>query len=446
MASHWMWRLAFAILGLGLGGCPDDDSSCLPTPGPINQVERAVGVVVAGQRVRMEVTPASESAGCGTLESSAPIAATAEIEGPDGQPVENQLTLVSRPRTPSILEFTPKLPGPHHITVTFSHIGGLHQFDVYAAWDRSAETPTEPIPVGCESLERTAKGAWVCGTSVVRGSTVVKTFAGMYLAVSGDVLWAVDTTRVQRYVDTGTELVLTASYSHSNGPVEFLLASTEELSVLHSGFLATYFFSSGTLAHSGTSWTRPSQSFGPQGPYGVLLRDGARVSVVTHVGSGDTGSLRVCSYELTPGSIVPPQGTCPSVPGELIGFEPGVLWTRDLPAFNTDGQNQGLVRRWLWGNNQFLEQGSISLGPNATILLQPMKRWEAIPLVRNLSTGSNIPALMEAIAWSPQRKVLLLEHYDSSMAIALASRTFYWGVNSGGSVNDTRIRLRPPTP
>jgi hypothetical protein len=446
MASHWTWRLALTILGLGLGGCSEDTFDCIPSPGPITQPNQAPGVVVTGQRVRMKVTPASEVAGCGTLESSIPIAATAEIEGPDGQPVENQFTLVQRARTPSTLEFTPQLPGPHHITVTFSHIGGLHQFDLHAAWDRSAEAANEPFPLSCVSLERTSKGTWVCDTAVVRGSTLVQSFIGTYLAVAGDVIWVADSVRIQRYVDTGTNLVLTASYSHNHGPVEFLLASPDELTVLHSGFLESYFFSSGTLAGSGLSWTRPSQPVNTQGSYGVLLRDGARVGLVTRIPSKDTAAVQVCTYELAPGRIVPPQGTCPSVPGELIGIEPGVLWTRDLPASNPQGQNQGLVRRWQWSDNQIREQGSISLGPNATVFERPMKRWEAVPLVRNVATDSDIPVLTAVVAWSPQRKAVLLEHYDASLGGAFASRAFYWGSSSGTSATTTRIRLRPPTP
>lgn len=445
MASHWTWRLALALLGLGLPSC-SDDSDCLPTPGPINQVERAVGVVVAGQPVRMEVIPASESAGCGTLESSAPIAATAEVEGPDGQPVENQFTLVMRSRAPSTLEFTPKLPGPHHITVMFSHIGGLHQFDLHAARDRSAEPPSEPLPLPCTSLERTTQGAWVCDTSVVRGATVVNTFGGMSLAVAGDVLWAVDSTRVQRYVDTGTALVLTASASHGYGSAVFLLASAEELSVLHSSTLASYAFSAGTLSASSTSWSRPTLPINTQGPYGVLLRDGARVGVATRLLLRDTVSVQLCTYELSPGKIVPQVGACPSVPGELAGFEPGVLWTRDLPALTQQGQNQGLVRRWQWSDNQLREQGSISLGPNATLVEQSQKRWEALPLVRNLSTGANIPRVTAALAWSAQRKAISLEHYDASLGDAFASRAFYWGTISGAPATATRIRLRPPPP
>lgn len=446
MASHWTWRLALlALLGLSLSGCPGDSFDCLPSPGPINQIERAPGVVVTGKRVRMEVVPASESAGCGSLESSVPISATAEIEGPDGQPVENQFTLVQQSRTPSILEFTPEFPGRYHITVVFSHIGGLHQFDLHAARDRSAEAPNETLPRTCDSLERTSKGAWVCGTFVMRGSTVVKSFPGTSLAVAGDVIWVVGSLSIQRYVDTGTDLVLSGSAQHGRGAVEFLLASPDELTVLHSGVLGSFIFSSGTLSSSSsTTWIRPPEPVNTRGSYGVLLRDGERLGLVTRTTDAGTLAVQVCTYELSPGSIISPQDRCPSVPGELIGFEPGVLWTRDVSAFDSQGLPQGLVRRWVWTEDQIQEAGSLSLGPNATIFDQSMRRGEVVPLVRNMVTDSNILDVTSVLTWSPQRKTLLLEHFDSPQGNVLASRAFYWGALSGASANSTRIRLRPP--
>ena len=46
--------------------------------------------------------------------------------------------------------------------------------------------------------------------------------------------------------------------------------------------------------------------------------------------------------------------------------------------------------------------------------------------MRNVSLGSDIPSLTEVIAWSPQRKALLLEHYGAPQGGTFASRAFYW--------------------
>ena len=127
MASHWTWRLALALLGLGLAGCSgdnSDDSECIPTPGPITEPENGPGLVLTGQHVRMEVTPTANVAGCGTVESEVPASATVEIEGPEGELLPSQVTLVQQFRAPAIVEFTPERPSLHHIVVTFSSTRG----------------------------------------------------------------------------------------------------------------------------------------------------------------------------------------------------------------------------------------------------------------------------------------------------------------------------------
>ena len=448
MASHWTCRLALALFCLGLSGCPGDPFvDCLPSPEPLPDPNPAPGLVVTGQQVRMRVTPTALSTGCGTVETSIPSSATVEIEGPEGEPIEGQITVVSSFRAPSRLEFTPTRPGPHHIVVTFSQVGGLHQFDLHAAQNRSAEAPRESFLRTCETLERTTKGAWACDSSVLRGSTVLKSFSEAKLAVAGDVVWVVDRLNIRRFVDTGTDLVQSASFTHSLTGAEFILASPDELFVLHSYSLGYYTFNGESITSpSNVLWTRPPDHIHPTGPAGLLLRDGARLGLVTRTRSSDTSTLQVCTYTLVSGRFQLPQGPCPSLPGEVIGFESGVVWTRDLPAFNSQGQNQGLVRRWVWTGGQLLDQGSLSLGPNTTFVDRPMKSREMVPLVRNAVFGEDIPRITAVLTWSPTRKSLLLEQLDAELTDASATSSLYWGTAppSAPTANTTWVRQRPP--
>jgi len=446
MASHWTCRLALALLWLGLSGCPGDTFiDCIPPPLPNTEPEPAPGIVVTGQRVRMRVTPTGSAVSCVAQEDPSPTSVTAEIEGPGGEPLANQITL-GQFRAPALLEFTPERPGPHHLVVTFSQVGGLHQFDLHAAHDRSAEAPSESLSLTCDALERASTGAWTCGSSVLGGSTGSASFSGAQLAVARDVIWVVDSSSVRRYVHTGTTLVLSASFSHTHSGAEFLLASPDELLVLHSYSLGYYTFSGGQLTSpSSQTWARPIEPVNPKGPYGVLMRDADRLALVTRTRNSDSSLVQVCTYRLISGQLQPPLGTCPSVSGELIGFEPGVLWTRDLPAVNSQGLNQGLIRRWVWTGGQLLEQGSLSLGPHASILERPLRRWNPVPLVHNLSSETDIQPVTAVLTWSPQKQAIFLEHLDATLTDVYASPSFYWGRDpSAPAFNSTKVRLRPP--
>ena len=91
-------------------------------------------------------------------------------------------------------------PGPHHLVVAFSQVGGLHPLDLHTAQNRSAEVPRKSFLRTCETLERTTKGAYACGTSVLRGSTLLRSFSGAKLAIAGGVLWVVDSLSIRRPV------------------------------------------------------------------------------------------------------------------------------------------------------------------------------------------------------------------------------------------------------
>jgi hypothetical protein len=445
MAAHRTCRLAFSVvLLLGLTGCPDNASDvCIPRPPSIQ--EEQPGVVLVGRQIRLTVH-VSSSSGCPVSTPRAD-SVTAEIEGPDGAPVANQIEL-GPSRSTAVLPFTPERPGPHHILVAFSPEGGLHQFDLIAALDRSAEAPSEALSKACQNVERTLQGAWVCDTSVLRGSTVLGSFDGAWLAVAGDVVWVVDRLKVHRYVDTGTTFELTGSFTHGNNQaVIFLHASPDELLALFPFRLERYAFSEGALtATDSIPWIRPSTTVFQNLLYAVILREGDRIAIATRSGTGDDSGVQVCPSLLVSGKFQPATGACQVIRGETIGFEPRVLWTRDLPARTAEGLHQDFLHRWVWTGGQMVEQGSLELGPNAWVGNQSTFGVAALPLVYSSHAPPGYPSGPYVVTWSPQRQELLLELLAVDTFYSRASHTFFWGQTAQSSAAPTRVRLRPPPP
>ena len=456
MAAHWTCRLAVALLLLiGLTGCPGDDplegcAAPLPPPdsGPPNP-----GFVRTGEPARVFARPITFQV-CAAGESNDPSSATAEVTGPGGEPLAAQVVKLGTSRTLTTVQFTPVQPGPHHVLIEFAPRGGIHQLDVQAAMDRSAEAPTQYLSQVCTSLDRTLQGAWVCDSSVVGGSEPLGSFSGARLAVAGDVIWVVDGSSIRRYVDTGTELTLTGTASRPFGGIDFLLASPNELAVLLSGSLTLYTFQGGVVSSGpATPWIRPSSPIMPESPYGVLLRDGGHLAIATRVG-GDA-VIDVCPYQLLSGKFERTAANCQRFAGEIIGFEPGALWTRDLPRTTAGGlTNPVQLRRWVWSGGQLTEQGSMSLGLHVIVSDQPRMHSAVVPIVHNVHPLDGVPSppssgfpLISAVpAWSPQRKALILEHLDAEMSNGYASPELYWALAPPSAPQPTKVRLRPPTP
>jgi hypothetical protein len=283
---------------------------------------------------------------------------------------------------------------------------------------------------------------------VLRGSTVLESFDGSWLTVAGDVVWVVDRLNVRRCVDTGTTFELTGSFFHGNGQaVVFLLGSPDELIGLFPFHLERYTFSGGALtATDSIPWTRPSATV-VGALYATILREGDRIAISTRSGTGDDSGVQVCPYLLVSGKFQSPVGACPVIRGEAIGFEPGVLWTRDLPASTSEGLNQGLLHRWVWTGGQLVEQGSLALGPNASAGNQLAVAFAAVPLVSSSFVPSGYPHGPYVVTWSPQRQQLLLELLALDTLSARASPTLYWGeTDQSSSSAPTKVHLRPPPP
>ncbi len=426
----------------GLTACP---SSVGPIPigcefDPPEVFTSHPGIVRAGVPARLRVQPAVHI-DCDAATPSWPTSATVEIEGPGGEPLASKIDL-GTPDTLSVIEFTPERPGPHHVVVAFQQVGGLQQFDLHAAMDRSAEAPSQSLPLPCPTLERTAQGLWVCGSAILRGDQVLGEFSAAKLAVAGDVLWAVDGSSIRRFVDTGTQLLLTGSVPPQHSGTEFLLATPNELIVLHAYSMTYYTFngSSLTATHS-LPWPRASDPVKPNGPQGVLVREGDRMALATRFKSGDISMAQVCSYALSSGRFEPLPGKCAEIPGEVSGFEPGTLWMKDQPA----GLKQGLLRRWRLTGDQLVEQGSLFLGTLTSVSEWPMLGWASVPVLRNTFPTESAFPTFAVPTWSPQKQMLLLDHLDGEVTDASATATFFLG-RTASVTHPTRVRIRPPPP
>jgi hypothetical protein len=456
MAPHWTCRLVLAwVFLIGLTGCPEDPvvEGCFEPFELFPNLENP-GIVRVGEPARVYALPLSFQV-CVNDASSYPSSATAEVSGPAGEALATQIELGTR-STVTAVQFTPARPGPHHVLIEFAPRGGLHQLDVHAAQDRTAEAPSQSLSRICTSLERTLQGAWACESTVLRGTETLGSFIGARLAVAGDVIWVVDSSSVRRYVDTGTALTLTGTTTRSATGIEFLLASPNELVVLLHNSLMLYTFEDGALTPGGaTSWLRPTSPIMPDSPYGVLLREGGQLAVATRTSSGSNAFVQVCPYQLLSGRFERTPGACSQFLGEIIGFEPGVLWTRDLPHITSSSAepNPLQIRRWMWAGGQLSEQGSLSLGIHVVISDRPKMRSAVVPLVRNTILGGNpsshspsIPHIASVVTWSPQRQTLLLEHLDEEITNGSASSGLYWGAAPPGAPQSTKVRLRPETP
>ena len=287
----------------------------------------------------------------------------------------------------------------------------------------------------------------MCDTWVLRGSTVLGSFEGSWLAVAGDVVWVVDRLEVHRYVDTGTAFELTGSFTHgANQAVDFLHASPDDLILLTPFRLERIAFSGGALTSTDAIPSTQSSAtvFGIL--YAVILREGDRIAIATRSGTGDDSVVQVCPSLLVAGKFQPSGGTCRVIRGETIGFEPHVLWTRDLPVHTPEGLSQDVLHRWVWTGGQLVEQGSLALGLTASGGGQSTFGVAAVPLVYTGHAPPRYPSGPYIVTWSPQRQELLLELLGVDTFYSRASHTFFWGRTEQSLAAPTKVRLRPPPP
>lgn len=434
-------RTALAPLALvallGLAGCPNLDEP-LPCGFPVGPApaDQNPGIALTGRPVRLTVFPTAP--GCGPETPAQPTSATAEVSRADGTPVPSQVAFTPG-SSQATVDFTPEQPGPYHALVAFSPVGGLHQFDLLAALDLSAGLPRHTLPSRCVDLQRTTSGAWVCDETVLRDGLEEARFYGARLAVAGEVLWVADYSRIRRFVDTGTELTLTATLDVSRDDPIFLHASAEELLVVSPGLIDHYTFGGEQLsATPPVSWELDPDVIDALGLFGVLLRDGEWVGFVHEFEGAD----QICPYRLTASGLTRTAAACTSVPAPVVGFEPSVLWTA-----NVDAASSGTtLRRWVWAEGQLQEQALLALKPPAQLSFSLFQRSSAVPVV--LSSSFHSQPLTAVVSSAPGPQGLHLEHLDADIQEPLASPSFFWGRSPRvpGPTGSIQVRARPSAP
>ncbi|KFE60839.1 hypothetical protein [Hyalangium minutum] len=437
------------LLGVlwGLTGCPDTpcfDGGVGVFPGA------QPGVILVGEPARLEVAPSAVSA-CGQQFDTTPESLTVEVYGPDNQPVASQATLGNPTSALAIVKFTPDKPGRYHVFAAFDPVGGIQQMDLYAARNRSAEAPLFNLPSLCTSLERTQRGGWLCDLQFLRDGKLVKGFTSGRLAVAGDVVWVASSAQVQRYVDTGTELLLTASRSTNVSSAEFLLATENELLMLSSSALDRFVYDGTQTLSFPSSVQVPvtSERVGTTGLSGLLVRSGDRLGLVTHappsggVQPFNSFTTQVCSYRLEGERIVRTADPCQTFTGKVVGYEPGVLWVGTPLSF---GEQFSDLRRLEWTAAGIAEQASLPLGQNFQLSPQPFspRNW-VVPVVMSPVSTVGFANRVTVAVYSPERRSILLEMLDTELTNPSASGSLLWTGPSSGPLTP-RVRVRPTTP
>ncbi|MDY7227799.1 hypothetical protein [Hyalangium rubrum] len=422
-----------------LGLCACSEEPCVPND---STGRPPFGLLVTGERVDISLYP-FDNGGC-VPEGVVPTRFTAEVSGPDGQPVPNEALLGSSSGVPATLRLTPETPGRHHMLVAFEPVGGLQQFDLQVAKDRTRESTLERVPDACRTLERTARGAWLCDTRVFREGITKQTLPDGRQAVSGDVVWVVNEQETRRYVDRGDQLELTAVQPHFEGPPKALLATDEELVVLHNQRLQRLRFDGTTLVlTASTDWGGADPSSGATASLGLLLRTGDRLAVIGYRPALGN-RLSLCAYQLEADRIALTQEPCQILSGSLMGFEGSVLWMGE-PSPTTSLLLS--LHRLEWTGSQLEPRGSLFLDETLPLIVQRMDRTSTVPVLGMGFPLRGIPARTGVPVYSPERGEVYLEHLDAESIEPQASTNLFWSSAPNGSTEPgTRIRLRPSTP
>lgn len=429
-----------------LTGCPD--TPCFG--GAVVNLGQQPGIILVGEPARLEVAPSLASA-CSNTADTNPESLTVDVYSPDNLPVANQVTLGNPVSAVSTVKFTPEKPGRYHVFAAYDPVGGIQQLDLYAARNRSAEAPLFNLPQLCNSLQRTQRGGWLCDLQFFRDGKQVKGFTYERLAVTGDVVWAASSSQVQRYVDTGTELLLTASQTTSVGNAEFLLATESELLVLRGSTLERLVYDGTQTLSFPSSVQLPFVSgvIGTTGLRALLVRAGDRLGLVTNaVNSGTSQPLnsftnQVCSYQLSGERFVRTTDPCQTFTGNVVGYEPSVLWVGTPLSF---GEQFSDLRRLEWTAAGISEQASLPLGQNYTLSAQvfSQRNW-VVPVVQSPLSSVSSGTRSTVAVYSAERRSILLELLDTDLPNPSASGSLMW-TGPGLGTFTPRVRVRPATP
>ncbi|SEU34657.1 hypothetical protein [Stigmatella erecta] len=432
---------ALALLA-GLPGCPDP-IGCAEGPAPQPFV---MELVLVGAPARVMVQAAMP--GC-SPEQTRPSSLAVELSGPDNLPVPVQKAFDPATPTLSVLHFLPQQAGRYHLFAAFDPVGGIIQADLHAARDRSGETAPVLLPFECGTLERTQAGAWVCDARVLREGTLVRSFPGSRLAVAGEVVWRMEPQRFERYVDTGTELVLTGTWPHAEGKVEAVLATPETLVALHGQTVQHVAFDGTALTGGGpTRWATGTELPSGLGPQAVLMRAGDTLAIAAGrpFGSSSSFSHQACPYTLVNGRLERTASACTGFNGTVAGYEPGGLWVEEFSTPPTLSYHE-------WTPGGLMPRAALSLNGLQTFSLTAEGKNTSVPVLTSSQTfpsslGRTLRpphALMPA--YDAVQRRLLLEYLDSGLGLPQASSTLLWGrttaFTSGSPLTGLRVLSRP---
>lgn len=438
-------RFLFLLTALlGLSGC-SSGPDCF-TSGGVSAPTRQLGVLVVDEPAQLLLSPQFLRS-CDTGIPPEPTSLSVELSDPDNEPVEHQARMGNPTTSSAFLHFTPDKPGRYHVFAAFEPVGGIQQFDLYAAKNRSAEAPLHRLSQACRAVERTQRGGWLCDTDFIRDGSVVTKFTGSRVAVAGDVVWVADSLRVQRFVDTGAALELSGTLQHVHGSAEFLLASTDELVILHGTTLQRITFNGTALASVGaTLWQPGGEPVTPGGPKGLLLRKGDQLAVVASTLLSTGTANLACAYRLEAGRFVRAASDCQTFTGQIVGFEQHILWTASA-TFSSNTFSD--LRRLEWEGGTLVSQASLPLSSDLELPSQDFaRRNSVVPVIITVPlAASNQRSRGAVVVYSPERRTLQLEFLDPDLAAPVASSTLLWGSpGAGGTGAGVHIRVRPTTP
>ncbi|HEX8702878.1 MAG TPA: hypothetical protein VF815_28845 [Myxococcaceae bacterium] len=442
MKIHRLLPLLVALAGLT--GCPEEP--CFSGGGVI-VTPQPPGMILVGEETTLRVSPNLGFSDCGSGEIATPESLTVEVYDPDNQLVENESSLGNPSTNLSTLRFTATKPGRHHVFVAFDPVGGIQQFDFYAALDHSKQATALTVPQPCTSLERTQQGALVCDLDVLRHGTYVQRFTNSLLAVAGDVIWVVNGMRIQRYVDTGSALTLMQTLENVQGTPEAVHGSENELVVAYNSVLQRFTVSGTGLSTTGTApWISSTLPVSNTGNRLLMVRTGDRLGIITRTSPSTTNtpSYQVCAHRNEGGRFLRTPEPCSSFTGVLVGYEADGLWVGDPQPFS-EVDFTGL-RYLQWTATGMAEQASLPLGFNLKLRTRPFYwRQTAVPTVTSMAlSGTSAPLAAEPI-YSSERKAILFEHMGPELFEASASKQLFWANQfpSGPPSNGLRVLVRP---
>ncbi|MBU8899701.1 hypothetical protein KRR26_29230 [Corallococcus sp. M34] len=436
----WARLTALALLALSACECGTGDDPCfiglppgVPESSPLTFTGRTTTIFVQ----------ASASTECGSeAPPQSPESVEVQVYGPDNLLVPATAKLIN-PSPDAEISFVPPEPGRYHAIIRFAPVGGVVQRDVLAIAQRQDVEPVSRLSEAgtCNTVDRTAKGTWLCDGLAMRDGAGADQRLGnaLRVSVSGDVVWTVDDRQVKRYVDTDTELKLTGTLALVLGPDTMQLASEDELLVFVSTTLSriTFTESQGLVQTSTARWQDPIETPAPGAPSGVLLLRAGHDSLLAlgpaRIPNPGTLGVLACEFQRNAGdNWSRAVRACQSINGTVVGFEAGAVWLRDVVPDST-GSTLAL-RRWEVREGQLVEVGSLSLPFSLSTTPPLMKNGPVAPIINYMSSSG--VAQVAVARWDATRTELSLESLPELRAdSAHANERWVWGLDLAGTTH-----------